>query len=44
MGDIRNAYRIVVRKRKAERLLGRPRHEWEYNIKMDDNKYRYGLN
>jgi hypothetical protein len=28
MGDMRNAYKIFVRKPKGTRLLGRPRHRW----------------
>jgi hypothetical protein len=35
MGAERNAYRILVRKAEGRRLLGRPRHRWDNNIKMD---------
>jgi len=28
MGDMRNAYKIFVRKPKGTRLLGRPRRRW----------------
>jgi hypothetical protein len=31
----RNAYRIFVGKPEGERPLGRPRHRWVDNIKMD---------
>jgi hypothetical protein len=31
----RNAYRILVGKPERKRPLGRPRHRWMYNIKMD---------
>jgi hypothetical protein len=31
----RNAYRILVGKREGKRPLGRPRHRWVDNIKMD---------
>jgi hypothetical protein len=31
----RGFYRILVRRPKGKRLLGRPRHRWEDNIKMD---------
>jgi hypothetical protein len=30
-----NAYKILVRKRKGKRPLRRPRHRWEYNVRMD---------
>jgi hypothetical protein len=29
------AYRILVGKPEEKRPLGRPRHWWEYNIKID---------
>jgi hypothetical protein len=29
------AYRVLVGKPVGERQLARPRHRWEYNIKMD---------
>jgi hypothetical protein len=29
------AYRILVGRPEGRRPLGRPRHRWEYNIKMD---------
>jgi len=29
------AYRVFVQKPGGKRSLGRPRHRWEYNIKMD---------
>jgi hypothetical protein len=31
----RGVYRILVRRPKGKRPLGRPRHRWEDNIKMD---------
>jgi hypothetical protein len=34
MGEMRNAYNIVVGKPEGKRSLGRPRHRWEDNIKM----------
>jgi hypothetical protein len=35
MGERRNAYRILVGKPEGKRTLGRPRHRWVDNIKMD---------
>jgi hypothetical protein len=34
MGEMRNAYKILVRKPEVERPLGKPRRIWEYNAKM----------
>jgi len=35
MGDRSGAYRISVGRPEGMRSLGRPRHRWEDNIKMD---------
>ena len=35
MGERRAVYRILVGKPEGKRPLGRPRHRWEVNIKMD---------
>jgi hypothetical protein len=35
MGERRGAYRALVGKPEGRRLLERPRHRWEDNIKMD---------
>jgi hypothetical protein len=35
MEKIRNAYKISVGKPEGKRLLGRPRHRWEDNIRTD---------
>jgi hypothetical protein len=35
MGERRGVYRVLVGRPKGERLLGRPRHRWKDNIKMD---------
>jgi len=35
MGDMRNAYTILVGKPKGKRLLGAPRRRREDNIRMD---------
>jgi len=34
-GEIRNVYKIFVRKPKGKRPLGKPMHKWEGNITMD---------
>jgi hypothetical protein len=35
MGEKRNAYRLLVGKPEGKRPLGRPRHRWVDNIRMD---------
>jgi hypothetical protein len=35
MGEIRNAYGILVGKPEGERPLGRPMRRWEDNIRMN---------
>jgi hypothetical protein len=35
MGEMRNAYRLLVGKPERRRPLGRPRHRWLDNITMD---------
>jgi len=35
MGEMRNAYNILVGNPEEKRPLGRPRRRWEDNIKMD---------
>jgi hypothetical protein len=35
MGGIRDIYKILVGKPEGTRLLGRPKHRWVDNIKMD---------
>jgi hypothetical protein len=35
MGEGRGVHRVLVGKSEAKRPLGRPRHRWEDNIKMD---------
>jgi hypothetical protein len=34
MGEGRNVYRVLVRKREGKRQLGRPRRRWEDNIRI----------
>ena len=36
-------YRVLVRKPDGKRLIGRLRHKWEENIKMDFRKLGLGL-
>jgi hypothetical protein len=35
MGEMRNAYKILVRKSEWKRTLGRIRRRWEDNIRLD---------
>ena len=35
MGERRGVYRVLVGKPEGKRPLGRPRHRWEDNIKMN---------
>jgi hypothetical protein len=35
MGEKRNAYRLLVGKPEGNRPLGRPRHRWVDNIRID---------
>jgi hypothetical protein len=32
---VRDVYRVLIGRRKGKRPLGRSRHRWENNIKMD---------
>ncbi|KAJ4448404.1 hypothetical protein ANN_10420 [Periplaneta americana] len=41
MGESRNAYRVLVERPEGKRPLGRPRHRWEDNIKMDWREVGY---
>jgi hypothetical protein len=42
MAESRGAYRDLVWKPEGRRPLGRPRHRWEDNIKMDLKGCRIG--
>jgi hypothetical protein len=42
MGEMRNAYRILVVKPEGRRPQGRPRHRWVDNIRMDLKRDRMG--
>jgi hypothetical protein len=35
LGEERGMCRVLVGKPEGKRPLGRPRHRWEYNIKVD---------
>jgi len=35
MGEMRNAYKILVTKSEGKRLLGRHKCRWQDNIRMD---------
>jgi len=38
IGEGRGVYRVLVGRPEGKRPLGRLRHTWEYNIKMDLRK------
>jgi hypothetical protein len=42
MGETIGAYRALVGKPEGRRPLGRPRHRWEDNIKMDVREVGWG--
>jgi hypothetical protein len=42
MGGKRNPYRILVGRPEGKRPLGRHRHRWEDNIKMDCKEIGWG--
>jgi hypothetical protein len=39
MGEMSNAYKILVRKPEQKKPLGRQRRRWENKIRMDLRKY-----
>jgi hypothetical protein len=41
-GEVRGAYSILVGRSEGRRPLGRPRHRWEDNIKMDLREIGFG--
>jgi hypothetical protein len=41
-GEKKNAYRLLVEKPQGRRPLGRPRHGWLNNIRMDLVEVRWG--
>jgi hypothetical protein len=42
MGEVRGAYSILVGRPERRRPLGRPRHRWEDNIKMNLREIGFG--
>jgi hypothetical protein len=42
MGEVRDAYNILVGKPEERRPLGRPRRRWEDNIKVDFGEIGFG--
>jgi len=42
MGDERGVYRVLLGKPEDKRPLGRPRHRWVDNIRMDLQEVGYG--
>ena len=43
MAERRGVYRVLVGKPEVKRPLGRPKHRWEDNIKMDLQKVIWGV-
>jgi hypothetical protein len=43
MGDRRHQYRFLVGKPGGKRTIGRSRCKWEYNIKIDLQKFGGGM-
>jgi hypothetical protein len=42
MGDVRGSCNILVGRPEGRRPLGRPRHRWEHNIKIDLREIGFG--
>jgi hypothetical protein len=42
MGEERNVYKVLMGKPEGKRPLGRPRHRWEYGIRMDLREIGWG--
>jgi len=40
MGEMRNAYKILIGKPEGKRPLGKPRRRWEDNIRMENLKWQ----
>jgi hypothetical protein len=42
MGEERNVYKVLMGKPEGKRPLERPRHRWEYGIRMDLREIGWG--
>jgi hypothetical protein len=42
MGEVKGAYNILVGRPEGRRPLGKPRHRWEDNIKIDLREIGFG--
>jgi hypothetical protein len=42
LGKKRNPYKVLVGKPEGKRPVGKPRHRWENNIKMELREIRWG--
>jgi hypothetical protein len=43
MGEGRGAYRVLVWRPDVKRPLGRPRHRWQGNMKIDLQEFGWGF-
>jgi len=43
MGEKRGVYRVLVGKPERKRPLGRPKHRWDDNVKMDLQEVGCGI-
>jgi hypothetical protein len=41
IGEKRNAYKVLAGKPEGKRSLGRPRHRWEDNVKLELEEMRW---
>jgi hypothetical protein len=44
MGEERKVYKVLVGKPEGKRPLGRPRHRWEHEIRMDLREIAWRVN
>jgi hypothetical protein len=42
MGEDRKVYKVLVGKTKRKEPIGRPRHRWDYGIRMDLREIGWG--